>query len=194
MKKIIIFITALTLFNSCEEKKAAETNEASSATVSSESGSAKAKPEYLNSVKYTEWEIGDPANIKTAMDFYTAWNQKDIKRLGEIFSDTVRLRIPEERGEIMLTQDNLQEALENNRGLYTSTETKIISAVSLHDRESNEDWVTISVYNKWTEKSGKRDSLLYNDNWRLKNGKIAFLMSYEKLPTRTFLKNNDPAK
>ena len=194
MKKIIIFFTALTLFNSCEEKKAAQTTETNATSVSTASGTEKAKPEYLNSVKYTEWEIGDPANIKTAMDFYTAWNQKDIKRLGEIFSDTVRLRIPEERGEIMLTQDNLQEALENNRGLYTSTETKIISAVSLHDRESNEDWVTISVYNKWTEKSGKRDSLLYNDNWRLKNGKIAFLMSYEKLPTRTFLKNNDPAK
>ena len=70
----------------------------------------------------------------------------------------------------------------------------IVSAVSLHDTESNEDWVTITTYNKWVEKSGKRDSVLYNDNWRFKNGKIDFLMSYDKVPTRALLNEIDPKK
>lgn len=194
MKKFIIFLTVLFLFNSCEEKKAEQTTEANTSVVSTQSAPVKSKPEYLSSVKYTEWEIGDPANLKTALDFYTAWDKQDIPRLTEIFSDTVTLRIPQERNEIVITQSNIKDALSKNRGLYTNTANYIISALSLHDRESNEDWVVINVYNKWTEKSGKRDSILYNDNWRMKNGKINFLMSYEKLPTSTFLKKNDPSK
>ena len=55
-----------------------------------------------------------------------------------------------------------------------------------------EDWVMITTYNKWIEKNGKRDSVLYNDTWRLKNGKLDMLMSYYKLPTKEFLKKNDP--
>lgn len=78
--------------------------------------------------------------------------------------------------------------------MYDSTTNNIISAVSLHDQESKEDWVMVTTYNKWTVKGGKRDSLLYHDNWLLKDGKIRFLMSFYKLPSDQFLKNNDTEK
>lgn len=148
-------------------------------------------PVYAYPVKYKDWEIGDPANIKTTLDVYKAWDDKKPGKLSALFADTLRLRIPGEREEFVIPNNKIEAVLGKNRGLYDSTFNNILSAVSLHDKESGENWVMIATYNKWIEKNGKRDSVLYNDNWRLKNGKLDFLMSYYKLPTKEFLKRND---
>ena len=78
--------------------------------------------------------------------------------------------------------------------MYDSTSNYILSAVSLHDKSSGEDWVMITTYNKWVEKDGKRDSILYHDNWKLKEGKINFLMSFYKVVSKEFEKRNEPKK
>jgi len=111
-----------------------------------------------------------------------------------LFADTVRLRIPTDREEIEVPNNQVNAKLAANRGMYDSTSNDIISAVSLHDKQSNEDWVMITTYNKWVNKDGKRDSVLYADSWQMKGGKIAFLMSFYKLPTDQFVKRNDPKK
>ncbi|MEI7965843.1 MAG: nuclear transport factor 2 family protein [Chitinophagaceae bacterium] len=197
MKRIITVIAGVCLLISCNDKKSE--NSASNADSSAKSattveGNKQEKPDYLKGIKYTQWEIGNPEHIKTALEFYAAWDVKDIDKLTQIFTDTVTLRLPAEREQIVLPNSRIKEALSSNRGEYGVTMNNIVSAVSLHDTESNEDWVTITTYNKWVEKSGKRDSVLYNDNWRFKNGKIDFLMSYDKVPTRTLLNEIDPKK
>jgi hypothetical protein len=110
----------------------------------------------------------------------------------DYFADSVKLRVPTERNEYTIPKSKINEVLTKNRGMYDSTSNNILSAVSLHDKESNEDWVMITTYNKWVEKNGTRDSVLYHDNWQLKDGKITFMMSFYKLPTDAFLKKNDP--
>jgi ketosteroid isomerase-like protein len=194
MKKIIYLFAGIYFLASCNNNEKTAENSATAATESAApaSNTDKAKPVYSYPVKYTEWEIGNSENIKTVLDFYTAWDHKDITKVAGLFADTVRLRIPTERNEILVANNVINEKLIANRGMYDSTSNNILSAVSLHDRESNEDWVMITTYNKWVEKDGKRDSVLYHDDWRLKNGKIDFLMSFYKLPTKTFLKKNDP--
>jgi hypothetical protein len=103
------------------------------------------------------------------------------------------LRIPDDRNEIVLPRERINTALAQNRAMYDSTSNDILSAVSLHDKESGEDWVMVTTYNKWKEKGGKRDSLLYQDNWKLKDGKLALLMSFSKMPTRQLLSQVDSA-
>jgi len=71
---------------------------------------------------------------------------------------------------------------------YTNISHKIISAISLHNDDLNDDWVQILAYNKWTYKDGGKDSMLYYDNWRLTNGKIDYLTTLEQTPPKAVLK------
>jgi hypothetical protein len=150
-------------------------------------------PEFAYPVRYKDWEIGKPEHIKTALDFYRAWDDRDPAKANALFADTLRLRIPDDRNEIVLPRERINTALAQNRAMYDSTSNDILSAVSLHDKESGEDWVMVTTYNKWKEKGGKRDSLLYQDNWKLKDGKLALLMSFSKMPTRQLLSQVDSA-
>lgn len=192
MKKIIYLIAGVSFFASCDQKEKESTNTTETETAATVSAAVKAKPVYSYPVRYTEWEIGNPEHTKTVLDFYYAWDNRDEKKLVSLFADTVILRIPTERDEIVVPNSQINEKLKANRGMYDTTSNSVISAVSLHDRESNEDWVMVTTYSKWVEKNGKRDSVLYHDNWRLKDGKLHFLMSFYKLPTKTFVQKNDP--
>jgi hypothetical protein len=191
MKKIIYLIAGVCFFASCNQKESDGTT-----TTATETAAAadKAKPVYSYPVKYSEWEIGNPEYTKTVLDFYYAWDHQDVNKLVSLFADTVNIRIPTERDEIVVPNSQVNEKLKANRSMYDSTTNYVISAVSLHDRESKEDWVMVTTYSKWVEKGGKRDSVLYQDNWRLKDGKLRFLMSFYKLPTKTFVEKNDPKK
>ena len=195
MKKIIYLFAGICIFSSCSEKKAesAATTDTTAAapTVATVE---KAKPVYAYPVRYTDWEIGSDENIKTVIDFYYAFDHRQTDKVASLCADTVRLRIPTDRDEIVVPNNQISARLAANRQMYDSTSNSIISAVSLHDKYNNEEWVMITTYNKWVEKGGKRDSVLYSDSWRLKNGKIGFLMSFHKLPTEQFVKSNDPKK
>jgi hypothetical protein len=192
MKKIILPAITLFFITSCNDSKQEQpTTSANPDTDTVSAKTEKPAPVYAFPVKYKDWEIGDPVNIKTTLDVYKAWDDKQPEKLSALFADTVRLRIPDEREEIAIPNNKIAQQLGKNRNMYDSTYNNILSAVSLHDKESGEDWVLITTYNKWIEKNGKRDSVLYNDNWRLKNGKLDLLMSYYKLPTKEFLKRND---
>ena len=200
MKKIIYVLAGICIFASCSDKKEGDpATTATTTTTATEATEAPApvettKPDYGYPVKYSEWEIGKTENIKTVISLYKAWDAKDANKVASLFADTIKLRLPTERKEIDVPNSKINEALGKNRSLYDSTSNNIISAVSLHDKESKEDWVMITTYNKWIEKGGKRDSLLYHDNWKLKDGKISFLMSFYKLPSDQFIKKNDPKK
>ena len=193
MKKISYLFAGLCFLSSCNNEKAADNNKttAASETAAPSSSPEKVKPVFSYPIRYSDWEIGNPGNIKTVLDLYYAWDHKLEDKVSGLFADMVTLRIPTERNEITIPNNKISEKLKENRAMYDSTSNSILSAVSLHDRESNEDWVMITTYNKWTEKDGKRDSVLYHDDWRLSNGKINMLMSYYKLPSKTFLKKND---
>ena len=70
MKQIIYLFAAVSFFSSCGEKK--------EDTAVEPTPTEKVKPEYLNSVRYSDWEIGKPENIKTVLDLYKAWDKKDM--------------------------------------------------------------------------------------------------------------------
>ncbi|MEN9571544.1 MAG: hypothetical protein RL172_2775 [Bacteroidota bacterium] len=199
MKKMLLPALLITSLWACNEQKTAtpattETTPAAAADASTANAATTPTVEYAYPVKYKDWAIGDPLNIKTTLEVYKAWDDRKPENLAALFADTVRLRIPEDRHEITIPKDKIAEALGQNRSMYKATSNDILSAVALHDKASGEDWVMITTYNKWIEKNGKRDSVLYHDNWKLTNGKIAFLMSFYKLPTKEFLSKADPAK
>ncbi len=194
MKKIIYLLVGVCFLVSCNDVKDAENNTSSAEPDNTLSPADNAKAEFIYPVKHSEWEIGKPENINTVLDFYYAWDHNHADKIAQLFADTVKLRIPTERIEIDIPNSRVNVELRKNRRMYDSTSNDILSAVSLHDRESNEEWVMITTYNKWVWENGKRDSVLYQDNWKITNGKISFLTSFYKLPTKNFLEKEDPMK
>jgi hypothetical protein len=189
MKKTNFLLAAVLLMAACTESTTK--NEAAPEVAVVE---VPAKVDYGRPIKYTEWEIGKPENVKTVLNFYSFWDNKETEKLASLFADTLILRVPGETTEMSVPNNKINQSFTENRGEYKTTTNQVLSAISLHDRESNEDWVMITTYSKWEEVSGKRDSIMYSDSWRLKDGKISFLMSFDKKPTKNFLKSNLPVK
>lgn len=143
-------------------------------------------------VQYTNWEIGNPQNTGTILELYKSWDNKDSFDVDHLFCDTLYLRLPQERHEKVIVNPQINSLFGIDRKYYKKTKNKLLSVVSLHDKESGQDWVFATLYNSWVEKSGKRDSVLLQENWLLKDGKIHTLLSFEKTPTAEFLKRDLP--
>jgi hypothetical protein len=174
MKKI--FFVALTVFIfSCQnEKKEPEVV-------------AKPLPAFAYPVDRANWKIGDPANTKLVLDMYHAWDGNDANTVAGFFADSASMDMPDGR-RLLLNKDNVYEKFAKGRKQYADASNKIISAISLHNDDYDEDWVQVLTYNKWSYQDGVKDSSLYFDNWRLKNGKINYLNSLEQKPPRPLLK------
>jgi hypothetical protein len=181
---IITAIISLGFFSCRETSKGDPAKSDSTVVVTNNDASSLAYP-----VKYVNWEIGDFNNVKVVTDMYKAWDEDQAKGVAAYFADTVRMRLPEVRNEIVVPNSQVDAKMAANRSMYGITDNDMVSAVALREKTSGEEWVMITTYAKWTEKSGKRDSVLYHDDWRIKNGKIDFLMSFSKLPSSEFLKN-----
>lgn len=182
MKQIALLFLISIFFYSCNNNKPAA-NE-----VKADSVVVKEKPQYPLPVIYSNWEIGETKNTATILNYYKLWDEQLAGTFESAFADTLILRLPEEKSEIRIPNNQIHEELIANRNMFGSTSNTILSAVPLHNLDSGDDWVMITTYDKWEEKNGKRDSAVFQDNWRLKNGKIYFLMSFEKRPSKELLK------
>jgi len=121
------------------------------------------------------------------LDMYHAWDGNDANAVAGFFADSASMDMPDAR-RLVLNKADVYEKFGKARKQYTNTSHKIISAVSLHNNDLNEDWVQILCYNKWAYPDGARDSMLYFDNWRLKSGKIDYLNTLEQTPPTPLLK------
>ena len=118
---------------------------------------------------------------------YHAWDANDANTVAGFFADSASMDMPDGR-RLVLNKDNVYEKFAKGRRQYANASNKIISAISLHNDDYDEDWVQVLTYNKWSYQDGVKDSSLYFDNWRLKNGKINYLNSLEQKPPRPLLK------
>jgi ketosteroid isomerase-like protein len=186
--KRIFAITSFVFLVSCkgQDEKQAETP-AQTPTQTPATETKKPLPEFAYPVAMANWTMGDPNNTKTVLDVYKAWEKKDSAVFAASFADSASMDMPDAR-RLTFTKGNAYKRLYNARSMYNSINNKIVSAFALHNEENNADWVMVMVYNKWTYNDGVKDSALYWDNWRLKDGKIVYLNSLEQAPSKTLLK------
>ena len=144
-------------------------------------------PEFAYPVAMAKWSMGDPDNTKTVLRVYKAWEQKDSVVFADAFADSATMDMPDAR-RLTFTKGKAASRLYQARNQYRSISNDIVSAYALHNEENNADWVMVMVYNKWTYTDGIRDSALFWDNWRLKDGKIVYLNSLLHAPPKTLLK------
>ena len=185
------------VFAACQSPEAPKSDADSTVESKQESPAPKESEEAAQSpldyeVQYTNWEIGNSRNTNTILELYKSWDNRDSFDVDHLFCDTLYLRLPQEKHEKIVINPQINNMFGVDRKYFKKTKNKLLSVVSLHDKESGQDWVFATLYNSWTEKNGKRDSVLLQENWLLKDGKIHTLLSFEKTPTAEFLKRDLP--
>src|SRR5262249_27520631 len=85
---------------------------------------------------------------------------------------------------LRLVKPSLIDTLTSWRSFQDEVSMEVLSVVSLHDIDHNEDWVSTWTMNRWTTKTGGKDSILANENWKFVNGKIAHSTAYEARPAQ----------
>jgi len=138
-----------------------------------------------DSLPYTvargKWQLGDPRYTKSILDMYKAWEENRLPDVAKLF-DTVAVYETVSGRRILLTSATILDTLRSWRSYQTNISTEVVAAVTLHDPDRNEDWVSTWTRNRWTGPTGARDSSLANENWKFVHGKIVYSNAYEARP------------
>jgi hypothetical protein len=134
-------------------------------------------------VVYNSWVPGDASNIKTILDMYKNWDDKKMTAVEAIFADSMVFDDPSGR-QARVARPHLLDSLTKWRNYSDTTYTDIITAISLHSPDKNEDWVCVWSMNHWKDKKGKLDSSFTNENWQFKGNKVVYLTALEQKAIR----------
>ena len=174
---------------SCNNDKTAD--QQSTAVDSSATKSQPSATEQLSTlpsfVVFRNWEQGNPENSQLVVNTYQAWDSDSTGIMSAYFGDTTRFDLPDGR-RFTMPNNTIESTLRKWRKGYKATSNIPFSLISLHNKDLDQQWVLAWTWNKWTYTDGTKDSMLYCDNWRLKDGKIVYLNSTENRPSKSLTK------
>jgi ketosteroid isomerase-like protein len=138
-------------------------------------------------VLYKNWKIGDHDNTRLVLQMYKAWDKGSVGDIEFFLDDTITMDLPDgvrlEGG-----KDAMVAELLKRRKKYKYASNEILAAYPLVNTDNNDQWVNVLIYNKWMYNDRVRDSMLYQDLWKIRNGKITNLVSLQQKPSRSVTK------
>jgi ketosteroid isomerase-like protein len=186
--KITLSLLCLFFILSCGQDQATDKTTENKAE---QAPAASTEPQSLTPLTYpalySNWEIGKRDNMNTVLSLYKAWDESSVDSIKNLFADSVILDLPGGR-RVTSSRDNITDVLIKYRKSFAETSNQVISVYPILNKETNDEWVAALLYNKWTYKDNKRDSSLFQDLWKLQNGKIYYMLSLEQSPSRTTVK------
>jgi len=186
--KITVLLLCLFFIISCGQDKATDkTIENTTESAPTTSTEPQSLPPLTYPALYSNWELGKRENMNTVLSLYKAWDESSVDNIKNLFADSVTLDLPGGK-RVTSSRDNITDVLVKYRSAYKITANQVISIYPLLNKETNDEWVAALLYNKWTYKDNVRDSSLYQDLWKLQNGKIYYMLSLEQSPSRTNVK------
>ena len=186
--KITLSILCLFFVLSCGQDKATDkTIENTTEQAPAASTEPQSLPPLAYPALYSNWEIGKRDNMNTVLSLYKAWDESSVDNMKNIFADSVILDLPAGR-RVTSSRDKITDLLVNYRNSFAATSNQVLSIYPVLNKETNDEWVAVLLYNKWTYKNNVRDSSLFQDLWKLQNGKIYYMLSLEQSPNRTSIK------
>lgn len=122
---------------------------------------------------------GNPTDVATVLENYKAWETNDMKAMRATIGDSVTMYFPS--GFIFKgTGDSLVKTAAKYRDSLSKVVLTFYAWTSNHSTDKNEDWVNVWYKEVDTYKTGKIDSTDYEDDNRLKDGKIVWASSHEQ--------------
>lgn len=189
LKRFFIYAAAGIFIASCNSDKTSDQQ-----SPAPDSSATKSQPAVMEQtsklpsfVVFRNWELGDPGNSELIINTYGAWDSDSTGVMSTYFADTTRFDLPDGR-RFTTTNISIEPTLRRWRKNFKETSNRPFSLISLHNKDLDQQWVIAWTWNKWRHADGSKDSMLYCDNWRLKNGKIVYLNSLENRPSKSLSK------
>ena len=122
---------------------------------------------------------GKQADVLTVLNNYKAWEQGDMAALKATLADTVEM-IFASGTHIKMAVDAAMGEAKKFRDSLSKVQLTLYAWTSNHSVDKNEDWVNVWYKEIDTYKTGKIDSVDYEDDNLLKGGKIAWTSSHSQ--------------
>ena len=185
MKSIAYFALLVLLFTCGQNSKPSTEVSLSTEDGSNDSTTAEAPEEKIFDypVVNKNWKIGNHDNTRLVLQVYKAWDSKAFEDMKSLLADTVIMDLPNGVRQTAGKTETVNRLLKERKDL-ASASNEIVAVYPLLNMDNNDEWVNVLTYNKWVYKDKDRDSMLYVDLWKIKNGKISYLISLEQMPSR----------
>jgi hypothetical protein len=173
MKKLFIIFIVPLYFAAC-------TSSSSDTTASTNKDSATAAVSLPYTAVYSSNFVpGKPADVATVLNSYKAWQDNDMAALKATYGDSVMMIFS--NGFVFnSTLDSMMKMATKYRDSLSTVNLTLYAWTSNHSVDKNEDWVNVWYKEIDTRKTGKVDSIFYEDDNRLKDGKIVWTSSHEQ--------------
>jgi hypothetical protein len=118
-----------------------------------------------------------PVNAQKVLQVWKMFETANIKAMKPYFADSVRYDAADGMHFYGPTDKLLAFAKQDIDGL-DSMRFDITMWQSAHLNDKNEDWVNIWSRERRYPKKGKPDTVLMQENWQVKNGKVVWFNQY----------------
>ena len=185
LKQFFLCLLSIALFYACNNESAQDKEMKQSDSTTGNVPGTMAPPAAMlpEFVLFQHWEMGDPKKTEVIVRMYQAWDKGDTADVSSFFGDTTLWDFPDGRRQTT-TSNSAGATLRKWRSAYKETSNVPFSLISLRNTDYNQDWVIAWTWNKWRYTDGKKDSMLYCDNWRFENDKVVYLNSLESRPSK----------
>ena len=168
MPKLISILLVVAVLSAC------------SPTASSPSAPAKDTLKYAYKASHSSDVTvpGNPVNAQKVLQVWKMFETANIQAMKPYFADSVKYDDASGMHFYGPTQKLLAYAKKDIDGL-DSMRFDIVMWQSAHINDKNEDWVNIwSRERRYPKKGGKADTVLMQENWQVKSGKVVAFDQY----------------
>lgn len=174
MKKVLTLFLIPLVFVACTESS---TNTTPPATDSAVATAAVALP--YSATYSSNFVPGKSSDVLTVLNSYKAWETGDMKAMRDTYGDSVTLIFPS--GFVYSNKlDSMMMMASKYRDSLSKINLTFFAWTSNHSVDKNEDWVNVWYKEIDTYKTGKVDSVIYQDDNLLKGGKIVWTSSHSQ--------------
>ena len=173
MKKLVFFVCTALFAVGCNDKTSSTETTTSDTTKVAETKTEKLDYPYTLNKPYQDWQPGDQKHAVNVMKSLKAWETNNIAEAVSYFGDNVDLRF--DNFHKTVPHDSLANFLVMGRAEYTSVTIEMGDWESVISKDGKEEWVTLWYKQKFTDKSGKSDSLSVVNDAKIVNGKVVVL-------------------
>jgi len=186
-KRFLLYLLPGMFIVSCNNKSADQQSPAADSSAKSRAAADEKVVALPPFVVYRNWEQGNSENLPIIVSAYQAWDSDSTGAMTSFFGDTTRFDLPDGR-RFTTNNNSIESTLRKWRKNYKATSNIPFSLIALHNKDLDQQWVIAWTWNKWQNSDGTKDSMLYCDNWRLKDGKIVYLNSLQNQPSKALSK------
>ena len=172
MKRLIVIFLVPLFFAACTSSSSDTTASANKDSVTATAVSLPFTAQYSSN-----FVPGKPSDVAAVLSNYKAWQDNDMATLRATTGDSAEIIFSS--GFVLSgTGDSLIKAAKKFRDSLSKVELTFYAWTSNHSVDKNEDWVNVWYKEIDTYKTGKVDSAVYQDDNRVKDGKILWTSSH----------------